>query len=55
MTMTRLRLNEGIGSDLVGPVLAIKSGESLYRAPKGAEIPEKREKNQRSDPRERFG
>ena len=55
MTKTRLRLNEGVGSETVGSVLAVKGGESLYRAPQGAEIPEEREKNQRSDPRERLG
>ena len=55
MTMTRLRLNEGVGSDTVGTDLAIEGSESLYRAPQGAEIPEEREKNQRSDPRERLG
>ena len=55
MTMTRLRLNEGVGSDTVGPVLAIEGGESLYRAPQRAEIPEEREKNQRGNPKERLG
>ena len=55
MTMTRLRLDEGVGSDAIGPVLAIEGSESLYRAPQGAEVPEKREKNQRDDPRKRLG
>ena len=46
MTMTRLRLNEGVGSEPVGPVLTIKGGESLHRAPHGAKLQEERNEDQ---------
>ena len=55
MTMTRLWLNEGEGSDSVGSVLSIKGSESLHRAPQGANIQEEGDGDQRHDPGERLG
>ena len=49
MTMTIFGLNEGVGGDTVGPVLAIECSESIHLAPYGAQVQQDGEAEQGGD------